>query len=63
MVVQRLAQTAWDTGVHFRELLEAEPGLPPLDLDAIFDPRAFTRYAGEIVGRLDAVSPQPVPAA
>jgi adenylosuccinate lyase len=56
-VVQRLAQQAWDSGTHFRDLLAAEPNLPPLDLDAIFDPRAFTRYAGEIVARLDEIAP------
>jgi adenylosuccinate lyase len=50
-IVQENAQRAWDTGTHFRELLaQAAPGL---DLDAIFDPAAFVRYAGEIVGRLD----------
>src|SRR4051812_27078209 len=52
--VQEHAQRAWDTGTPFRELLaEAAPGL---DLDAIFDPRAFTRHAAEIVGRLDAIT-------
>src|SRR3954454_22821146 len=52
-VVQENAQRAWDTGVEFRSLLaEAAPGL---DLDAIFDPGAFVRYAQEIVGRLDAL--------
>jgi adenylosuccinate lyase len=62
VLVQRLAQQAWHGGTHFRELLAADPAVPPLDLDAIFDPRAFTRYAGEIVGRLDAIVPAPVPA-
>jgi adenylosuccinate lyase len=53
-IVQELAQRAWDTGTPFRALLaEAAPGL---DLDAIFDPRAFTRHAPEIVGRLDAIA-------
>jgi adenylosuccinate lyase len=50
-IVQEAAQRAWDTGTHFRELLAASA--PELDLNAIFDPRAFTRYAHEIVGRLD----------
>jgi adenylosuccinate lyase len=62
VLVQRLAQQAWDSGTHFRELLASDPAVPPLDLDAIFDPRAFTRFAGEIVGRLDAIAPAPVPA-
>jgi len=49
-LVQENAQRAWDTGVHFRELLdEAAPGL---DLDAIFDASAFVRHADEIVDRL-----------
>jgi adenylosuccinate lyase len=52
-IVQAAAQRAFDAGIPFRELLaEAAPGL---DLDAIFDPRAFTRHAGEIVARLDAL--------
>jgi adenylosuccinate lyase len=50
-IVQENAQRAWDTGTHFRDLLaQAAPGL---DLDSIFNPTAFVRYAGEIVGRLD----------
>jgi adenylosuccinate lyase len=56
-IVQEAAQRAWDTGTPFRELLAAAPGVPPLDLDAIFDPHAFTRHAREIVGRLDAIAP------
>jgi adenylosuccinate lyase len=52
-IVQENAQRAWDEGVEFRDLLaEAAPGL---DLDAIFDPQAFVRYADEIVGRLDSI--------
>jgi adenylosuccinate lyase len=52
-IVQELAQRAWDTGTPFRELL-AEAA-PELDLDAVFDPSAFVRHAGEIVGRLDRI--------
>jgi adenylosuccinate lyase len=55
-VAQESAQRAWDTGTHFRELLAA--AAPELDLDAIFDPRAFTRYAHEIVERLDEIAPR-----
>jgi hypothetical protein len=29
---------------------------PELDLDAVFDPQAFTRHARAIVGRLDGIS-------
>jgi adenylosuccinate lyase len=57
-IVQEHAQRAWDTGTPFRDLL-AEAA-PELDLDAIFDPRAFTRHAGEIIGRLDAIAPAAV---
>ncbi|MBA3267747.1 MAG: adenylosuccinate lyase [Acidimicrobiia bacterium] len=50
-IVQANAQKAFDEGIAFRELL-AEAA-PQLDLDAIFDPRAFVAHAGEIVARLD----------
>ena len=52
-IVQENAQRAWDTGTHFRELLGA--AAPGLDLDEVFDPQAFVRHAGAIVGRLDAI--------
>jgi adenylosuccinate lyase len=53
-IVQEEAQRAWDTGTHLRDLLaRRELGI---DLDAIFDPRAHTRYAAEIVARLDALT-------
>jgi adenylosuccinate lyase len=50
-IVQEAAQRAWREGMPFRELL-AEAA-PDLDLDAVFDPSAFTRHADEIVARLD----------
>jgi len=53
-IVQEEAQRAWDTGTHLRELL-ARRDLS-LDLDAVFDPRAHTRYAAKIVARLDAIA-------
>jgi len=52
-IVQENAQRAWDEGIQFRDLL-AEAA-PELDLDAIFDPGAFVKHAGEIVGRLDSI--------
>ena len=55
-VVQRLAQQAIDTRVALRELLAADPAGAGLDLDALFDPAPFVRFAGEIVGRLDAIA-------
>ena len=51
--VQENAQLAWNTSTPFRELLAG--AAPDLDLDAVFDARAFVRHAGEIVGRLDAI--------
>jgi adenylosuccinate lyase len=54
-IVQENAQRAWDTRTPFRELLAK--AAPQLDLDQIFDPGAFTKYAHEIVGRLDAIAP------
>ncbi len=53
-VVQENAQRAWDEQMPFRELLAA--AVPDLDLDPVFDATAFVRHAGEIVGRLDAIS-------
>ena len=55
-VVQRLAQEAIDKSVNMRELLAADEAAEGLDLDAIFDYAPFVRYAGEIVGRLDAIA-------
>ncbi|MCU0314401.1 MAG: adenylosuccinate lyase [Solirubrobacteraceae bacterium] len=52
-ITQELAQRAWDTGTPLRELL-AERDLG-LDLEEIFDLGHYTRHAGEIVARLDAV--------
>jgi adenylosuccinate lyase len=59
-IVQEAAQRAWDTATPFRGLLDA--AAPGLDLDAIFDARAFTRHAHEIVARLDEIAPAPVAA-
>src|ERR671934_115935 len=50
-IVQEDAQRAWDSGTPLRELL-AERDLG-LDLEAIFDLAHYTRYAREVVGRLD----------
>ena len=52
-IVQENAQRAWDEGIQFRDLLAT--AAPELDLDAIFDPAAFTRHAADIVGRLDGL--------
>jgi adenylosuccinate lyase len=50
-IAQDYAQRAWDERTPLRSLLEqADLGL---DLDAVFDLSHYTRYAAEIVGRLD----------
>jgi adenylosuccinate lyase len=66
-IVQEASQEAWDAGRPLRELLEEASGdeawaapdaaaVAELDLDAIFDYAHYTRYAAEIVGRLDAIA-------
>jgi adenylosuccinate lyase len=55
-IVQRLAQRAVDERTPLRGLLAEDPDTQGLDLDAIFDYGSFVRYAGEIVGRLDAIA-------
>ena len=52
-VVQENAQRAWDTGTHFRELLGE--AAPQLDLDAVFDERAYLTHVPEIFERLEAL--------
>ena len=55
-ITQQLAQQAWTQGTPLRELLAADPRTERLDLEAIFDYGAFTRYAPELVGRLDEIA-------
>jgi adenylosuccinate lyase len=55
-IVQELAQRAWDEGTPLRELLAADERAAGLDLDAIFDYGHYTRYAHEIVARLDEIA-------
>jgi len=52
-ITQESAQRAWNEQTPLRRLLE-ERDLG-LDLDEVFDLGAYTRYASEIVGRLDAL--------
>ena len=57
-IVQENAQRAWDTRTPFRELLApalAERGIE-IDLDAVFDPGAYLRNAGEVFERLEALT-------
>ena len=53
-LVQEASQRAWDEGGSFRELLA--DAAPELDLEAVFDPGAFTRHTQEIVNRLDSLA-------
>jgi adenylosuccinate lyase len=53
-IVQESAQRAWHEETPLRELLSQSHS--DLDLDAIFDPSAFTRHAGEIFKRLDEIA-------
>jgi adenylosuccinate lyase len=55
-IAQELAQRAWDEGTPLRELLAKDARTAGLDLEAIFDYGHYTRYAGEIVGRLDEIA-------
>jgi adenylosuccinate lyase len=55
-IVQELAQRAWDEGTPLRELLAADKRAAGLDLDAIFTYDHYTRHAGEIIRRLDAIT-------
>jgi adenylosuccinate lyase len=55
-ITQELAQRAWDEGTPLRELLAADERASGLDLDEIFDYGHYTRYAREIVGRLDEIA-------
>jgi adenylosuccinate lyase len=58
-IVQQLAQRAFDEGVPLRELLAGDARARELDLDAIFDYGHYTRYAEEIVDRLDGLDDRP----
>jgi adenylosuccinate lyase len=55
-IAQELAQRAWDEGTPLRELLAKDERTAGLDLDAIFDYGHYTRYAHEIVARLDEIA-------
>jgi adenylosuccinate lyase len=52
-IVQEAAQTAWDTGTPFRDLLAKSA--PDLDLDAVLDPDAYLAHVPEVIARLDAL--------
>jgi len=55
-IVQELAQRAWDQGTPLQGLLAQDERAAGLDLDEIFTYDHYTRYADEIVRRLDAIA-------
>jgi adenylosuccinate lyase len=55
-IVQELAQHAWDEGTPLQGLLAQDERAAGLDLDEIFTYDHYTRYAAEIVRRLDAIA-------
>jgi adenylosuccinate lyase len=59
-LVQSNAQRAWDMRTPFRELLDdaiaADTEVPEIDLEAVFDPRAYLRNAGEVFERLERLA-------
>jgi adenylosuccinate lyase len=54
-LVQESAQRAWDEGSSFRELIAAKA--PQLDLDRVFDYRAYLEHVPEVIARLDRLAP------
>jgi adenylosuccinate lyase len=55
-IVQELAQRAWDQGIPLPELLSGDERAAGLDLEEIFTYDHYTRYAEEIIRRLDAIA-------
>ena len=56
-VVQRNAMQAWDDGVDFRGLLEADPEVDNAVLDEAFDLARSIRNVDRVFDELDALSP------
>jgi adenylosuccinate lyase len=54
-LVQESAQKAWDEETSFRELIAAKA--PQLDLDVIFDYKAYLEHVPEAMARLDRLGP------
>ena len=55
-IVQELAQRAWDEGTPLQGLLAQDDRAAGLDLEEIFTYDHYTRYAAEIVRRLDGIA-------
>jgi adenylosuccinate lyase len=61
--VQRHAMRAWDEGLDFPALVRADRELAGrVDLDAVFDPHAYTRHVGVVFERLHALTAKQAPA-
>jgi len=54
-IVQRNAMAAWDDGVDFRSLLEADPEVDDAVLDEAFDLARSLRHLDEVLGSLDSI--------
>jgi adenylosuccinate lyase len=60
-LVQRHAMRAWDEGLDFPELVRADAEVAGrVDLDAVFDLGAYTRYVDVVFDRLRALSREQV---
>jgi adenylosuccinate lyase len=59
-IVQRNAMAAWEQGVHFRTLLDADPEVTLTDdaLDEAFDLERSLRHLDRVEAALDAVRPR-----
>jgi adenylosuccinate lyase len=55
-LVQGHAARAWDDELDFRSLVESDPAIAArVDLDAVFDPTAYTRHVDAVFERLHAL--------
>lgn len=62
-LVQRHAMRAWDEALDFPELARADGEIAGrVDLDAVFDPAAYTRHVDVVFERLRALVAAPEPA-
>ena len=57
-VVQRNAMRAWEDGLDFRSLLEADPEVDRAVLDEAFDLERSLRHAGDVFEHLDRIRSQ-----
>jgi adenylosuccinate lyase len=55
-IVQRNAMQAWDDGVDFRTLLEADDDVDNAVLDDAFDLRRSLQNLGRVFDQLDAIT-------